>query len=147
LINYYAREYPELNISVTNPGMLNEYLKKNKGYDDKKDVNFKRIFEYTNGKVEYNENESCNLRERCKTVDDIINKISLELNSKRPVILRLSNDKGSAHFVLAVGKCGNRYIIADPAGGKERLYDPNSVYYVGAKSYRLRGVRIFRRVE
>lgn len=136
LINYYARGYPELNISVTNPGMLNEYLNKNKGYDDKKDVNFKRIFEYTNGKVSYK--ARYDLKDSIKR-NDIVNLLNNEILNKRPVIAVIKKEDGKFHYILVTGKCGDKYIISDPAGGKERLYDPNEV------NYSLVGLRVFGR--
>ena len=39
---------------------------------------------------------------------------------------------------MAIGKCGNDYVITDPAGGMEGLYNPND------PDLRFRGIRMFR---
>jgi len=43
------------------------------------------------------------------------------IRSGIPLIFRVSG-----HFLLVTGKCGDKFIVSDPAGGLERLYDPDS---------------------
>jgi len=139
LINYYAKQYPELNITPTEPGKLNKWLRDNEGYDNG-NIDFAIIIIYTKGKIEYISNESCDRgNKRCKTRKDIISKINSEIENRRIVILKLIHGNNLTHFLLVVGKCGNNYVVSDPAGGREYLYNPND------SSYRLEGVRIFGR--
>ncbi|MGC8729108.1 MAG: C39 family peptidase [Elusimicrobiales bacterium] len=138
LINYYAKEYPELNITPTEPGKLNKWLRDNEGYDENNNVRFWLFYNYTRGILDYINDDSCNLGdEGCETKRKIIDKMNLELMNKRPLILKIEYS-GFSHYVITTGKCENKYVISDPAGGKEYLYDPYD------KKYKLKGVRIFR---
>jgi len=144
LINYYAKKYPELNISLTNPGLLNDYLKKlpnNSGYSPDNDVNFAAIERYTKervfyfGKYDIDDYPS-------EDVWGIANSL-IELG--RPIMFkfmrRIKKRDGRfefrPHFILAVGKCGSKYVIVDPAGGIEGLYEANESDLI------FKGVRIF----
>ena len=138
LINYYAKQYPELNITPTEPGKLNKWLRDNEGYDENNNVRFWLFYNYTRGILDYINDDSCNLGdEGCETKRKIIDKMNLELMNKRPLIIKIEYS-GFSHYVITTGKCENKYVISDPAGGKEYLYDPYD------KKYKLKGVRIFR---
>ncbi|MEK7720903.1 MAG: hypothetical protein AAB359_00780, partial [Elusimicrobiota bacterium] len=57
------------------------------------------------------------------------------IRSGIPLIFRVRG-----HFLLVIGKCGNNYVVADPAGGRERLYNPDN-----SQERAFRGLRIFSR--
>jgi len=137
LINYYAKTYPELNISTTNPGELNEYLRKNDGYNENNDVDFNTVNNYSNGKMKYIGKESGDINSNL-TKEILLNRADREILSGRPVIFKIFRGLNQYHFVTVIGKCGDNYIIADPAGGIERIYNPNE------NGYLFTGIRIFR---
>jgi hypothetical protein len=139
LINYYANTYPELHISTTNPGDLNTYLRRlpiPDGYNDDNDVNFSAINIYSNGRVNFIDDESGDIN-RNLTREILLNRADNEILAGRPVIFKILRGNGT-HFVVVIGKCGNNYVIADPAGGIERLYNPDE------RGYIFNGIRIFR---
>jgi len=145
LINYYANTYPELHISTTNPGSLNDYLRNLPiplGYNARNDVNFSAIERYSNGRVNFIDDESVNIWEAGITRQILIDRTNYEILAGRPVILRIrrlrENGTYGPHFIMAIGRCGSSYVVVDPMGGVERLYnptDPNAL---------LQGIRVFR---
>ncbi len=120
LINYYSASiYP--GIPRTNPLDLNTYLLElpgDRGYTANNDVNFTAIGRYTSGRVSfvdrYDVGPSNSEEALLDTADGLI-------RSGIPLIFRVSG-----HFLLVTGKCGDKFIVSDPAGGLERLYDPDS---------------------
>ncbi|MEW5950743.1 MAG: hypothetical protein AB1637_02505 [Elusimicrobiota bacterium] len=137
LINYYANTYPELNISTTNPGALNDYLRGltiPQGYNKRNEINFGVVRQYSNGTIKYVGRYDVGNY----TQAYLLGQANLELLSGRPVIFRIFRKDNRYHFIVAVGKCGDSYIIADPAGGIERLYNPGETDYIFS------GIRIFR---
>jgi len=139
LINYYADTYPELHISTTNPGDLNTYLRRlpnYQGYTVDNDVNFSAIERYSNGRVNFIDDESGDI-DRNLTREILLNRANNEILAGRPVIFKILRGNRT-HFVVVIGKCGNNYIIADPAGGIERLYNPDE------RGYIFNGIRVFR---
>ena len=73
-----------------------------------------------------------------------------------PVILRFQRTKRVggklltwSHFVLAVGKCGDKYVLADPGSVFPSLVDPNEAIVLNPTTWDtagpLTGVRRFRR--
>jgi hypothetical protein len=59
----------------------------------------------------------------------------------RPVIFRLRHlypsGKIGSHFIVAAGRCGNQFIVSDPAGALT-LYDPDT-----PGIFPFRGIRLF----
>jgi hypothetical protein len=98
---------------------------------EKGNVNFNCINAYSNS-LEYL--EKADVEEF--GIISLINKVIEDINHGIPVILKISNP---AHFVLAIGRCGNKFVISDPSGIVE-LYDP-----YGARA--LLGIRRFKYVE
>jgi hypothetical protein len=145
LINYYANTYPELHIPTTNPGSLNDYLRNLPiplGYNARNDVNFSAIERYSNGRVNFIDDESVNIWDAGITRQILIDRTNYEILAGRPVILRIrrlrENGTYGPHFIMAIGRCGSSYVVVDPMGGVERLYnptDPNAL---------LQGIRVFR---
>ncbi|MEK7721322.1 MAG: hypothetical protein AAB359_02915, partial [Elusimicrobiota bacterium] len=131
LINYYnANVYP--GIPRTNPGALNTYLRVlhgTQGYNERNDVNFDAIGRYTNGRVSFVDRYDVGDYDRAGLLDTADGLI----RSGIPLIFRVRG-----HFLLVIGKCGNSYVVADPAGGRERLYNPDS-----SQERAFRGLRIF----
>jgi hypothetical protein len=133
LIIYYANTYPELHISTTNPGDLNTYLRRlpiPDGYNDDNDVNFSAIERYSNRRAIFVEGYDVG---RYHTEEVLLTMADDMILIGEPLIFRIGG-----HFVLVIGKCGDKYIIADPAGGVERLYDPNDL-----NDREFEGIRIF----
>jgi hypothetical protein len=145
LVNHYASNYTDFHISTTNPGNFNDWLKENNGYNVNNDVQFDIIKKYTAGKIKLIESEKCDIGGvNCKTKQGIIDKIKKELLSGRVAILKLihtAKNKDISHYVVVTGKCDDSYMVSDPAGGREYLYDPYD------KNYRLSGIRVFKFTE
>ncbi|MBU4445325.1 Ig-like domain-containing protein, partial [bacterium] len=132
LINYYS-DNVHATIPRTNPGQLNIYLRglpNYQGYNVDNDVDFNAIEEYSNGLAFYIDRYDVDdpySREALLTMaDDMI-------LTGSPIMFRIGG-----HFVLAIGKCGDSYIIADPIGGVERLYNPDNL-----NDREFSGIRIF----
>ena len=144
LTNYYANTYPELNISTTTQGALNAYLRGlpiPQGYDRNNDVQFRAIGEYSENIINQIGDESGNIWDNIPR-QMLLERADNELLAGRPVIFRVrrlrSDGTFGPHFITVIGKCGNDYIITDPAGGVEGLYNPND------PDLRFKGIRIFR---
>ena len=144
LSNYYAANV-STSIPTTNPGRLNTYLRGLPGvtgYNANNDVEFSAIGVFSSSTVRYIKRESPNIEEAGITRQVLIDRTNREILAGRPVILQIRrlrpNGTFGPHFILAVGKCGSGYIIADPIGGEERLYNPTD------PSARLIGIRVFR---
>ncbi|MBI5745000.1 MAG: hypothetical protein HY952_10690 [Elusimicrobia bacterium] len=119
LINYYnASVYS--GIPRTNPGDLNAYLRGlpgSHGYTQENDVNFAIIGRYSGGRVSFVDRYDVG-RYTEESLLDIADGL---IRSGIPLIFRVEG-----HFVLVIGKCGDNFVIADPAGGRERLYNPDN---------------------
>jgi len=143
LINHYAERYPELNILPTNPNLLNDYLKKlpnNSGYSPDNDVNFGAIEKYTKENMIYiggfDVGEFHHKEVLLAMADDMI-------LFGEPLIFKIGK-----HFVMVIGKCRDKYIVADPAGGKELFYSPKdgSLYEapdIFIRKRKFEGIRLF----
>ena len=133
LINYYnANIYS--GIPRTNPKDLNTYLlglPDSRGYSVDSDVNFYAIGRYTSDRVSFVDRYDIGEYDRAgllETADGLI-------RSGIPVIFRVRD-----HFLLVIGKCGENFIVADPAGGREELYNPDKLL---PQQRAFRGLRIF----
>ncbi len=130
LINYYnANVYS--GIPRTDPGDLNTYLRGLPGgYNGRNDVNFDAIYRYSSGRTSfvgrYDVDDPYSRESLLDMADGLI-------RSGIPLILRISG-----HFVLAIGKCGDSFVVADPAGGIERLYNPDNT-----NDREFEGLRVF----
>jgi len=118
-VNYYNAHLSNI-IPRTNPGELNTYLLElpnYEGYTRASVVVFDVVYKYSKKLVfylgRYNVGE-------LYSKNDLLAMADAAIVNGSPIIFRIGG-----HFVLAVGKCGNSYIIADPIGGKERLYNPD----------------------
>lgn len=89
------------------------------GYDDQNDVNFDAIETYSNGRAFYVGRYNIGRQHSSEVLLSMADGLIL---SGMPLIFRVRG-----HFLLVIGKCGNNYIIADPAGGRERLYNPDDL--------------------
>jgi len=120
LINYYNSNVYS-GIPRTNPGDLNTYLRGlpvPDGYDNKNDVNFYAIERYTNNRVSFVDRYDVGISNSEEALLDTADGL---IRSGIPLIFRVRG-----HFLLVVGKCGDKFIVSDPAGGQERLYDPDN---------------------
>ena len=120
LINHYAETFPELNIPTTTPKALNDVAENQlvpKGFDKRHDLNF-LVIESTNvsnAKINFVNDSPYTVSEY--TIAGLRNLIDSDLKNKLPVIAavkRTKNDKVWKHFVVIIGKCGNKYIVSDP---------------------------------
>ncbi len=144
LSNYYAANI-STSIPTTNPGILNTYLREMPGvtgYNASNDVQFSAIGIFSSSTVRYIRDESASVWEEGITRQILIDRTNREILAGRPVIFQIrrlrSDGTFGPHFIVAVGKCGNNYIISDPIGGEERLYNPTE------PNTRLIGIRVFR---
>jgi len=133
LINYYARTDPELNISTTNPGQFNEYLRRlpiPQGYDRRNNVNFDAIERYSNRQIFYLGRYDVG---RYHSEEVLINMADGLIKAGISLIFCVRD-----HFLLVIGKCGSNFIVSDPAGGMERLYNPDDL-----SEREFEGLRVF----
>ncbi|MEW5905787.1 MAG: hypothetical protein AB1734_03295 [Elusimicrobiota bacterium] len=134
LINYYSDSVHPV-MPRTDPGDLNTYLRGlpvPDGYDSNNDVNFRAIESYSVGRVSFVGSYDVGKYYSAESLLDLSDGL---IRSGMPLIFRVEG-----HFVLVIGKCGDNFIVADPAGGQERLYDP-----ANPQGRPFRGLRIFSR--
>jgi hypothetical protein len=143
VVNYYATHI-STSIPTRNPGQLNTYLREMPGvtgYDANNNVQPSAITSISSGSINYIRNESGNIS-RNRTIQVLLNRMDSEVLDSRPVMLQINrlhpDGTYTPHYIVAVGKCGDRYIIADPIGGVERLYSPTD------PAASLLGIRVFR---
>ena len=132
LINYYS-DNVHTTIPRTNPGQLNTYLRElpnYQGYNVDNDVDFNAIESYSNGLAFYIGRYDVGKYHSEETLLTMANDMIL---MGEPIMLRIGG-----HFVLAIGKCGDSYIVADPIGGVERLYNPDDL-----NDREFSGIRLF----
>lgn len=134
LINYYNSSVYS-GIPRTNPGDLNTYLRDLPGYggyNRNNDVEFSAIRRYSSGRVSfvdrYDVDDPYSRESLLDTADGLI-------RSGIPLMFRV----GGPHFILVIGKCGSSFVVADPAGGREYLYNPANP----PQGRLFRGLRVF----
>ena len=163
LINYYAVKYPESSISSTTPVGLNRALGVlgKKGFDSEGGVQLAAIKLVSKDKFVYDEQNKIDISPSTSAsarTTALAGSADLDFLSPypNPVIFRFRRTKlvhGKlltwSHFVLAVGKCGNKYILSDPGGVFPELVDPNGIIVRDSATQDtagpLTGVRRFRR--
>ena len=133
LINHYNDAY-NLPVSSTTPKDLNTFFKGKAGcYTDTGGLYFGCVEEYSES-IKY-QTEYFNITKKI-TRNDLIIRATQDILDGYPVILFISN---SSHFILAIGKCGDKFIVSDPGTSnlKKVLYDPRG-------SRALKGIRRFK---
>lgn len=134
LINYYnASVYSS--IPRTNPGELNTYLRGlpvPDGYNERNDVNFDAIYRYSGGRASFVNRYDLDDPYSREALLDMADGL---IRSGIPLMFRV----GGPHFILVIGKCGNSFVVADPAGGREYLYNPENP----PQGRPFRGLRVF----
>jgi len=122
VINYYHDRY-SLTYATTTPSELNQYLRNNVGFS-RGDVDFRRIGNYTaSGRIVcYGGSTELG----STTFDALLNRIDTNLTQGNPVILRIPSATNPAHFVVAIGKCMGKYLIADPGHDRASI-DPEQI--------------------
>jgi len=130
LVNHYSSIYPELQISSTNPKDLNTKLKTD-GFGVTHDVDFGKVSstKISNSKLVYISTSSKNyaLPITNASVIEITLSLMNYLSKKEPIIVRVYRSKlvyisaqnayvkkEWRHFMLVVGKCGDKFIVSDP---------------------------------
>jgi hypothetical protein len=137
LINYYAKTYPELRISITDPKGLNKILKEINGFDGSHNVDFKTIYDINISKNKLKLYKKFDFNIIISTIGSYLSEtdalkvrsiIDNELTNLRPVIIKVyraiirgTDKKEWSHFMLVVGKCGDKYIVSDP-GSRYRIF-------------------------
>jgi len=137
LINYYAKTYPGLNIPLTDPEVLNEILKEINGFDGSHNVDFKTIYDINISKNKLKLYKKFDFNIIISTIGSYLSEtdalkvrsiIDNELTNLRPVIIKVyraiirgTDKKEWSHFMLVVGKCGDKYIVSDP-GSRYRIF-------------------------
>lgn len=93
-------------------------------------MNFDAIYRYSSGRTSfvgrYDVDDPYDREVLLDMADGLI-------RTGMPLIFRVRG-----HFLLVIGKCGNSYVVADPAGGSERVYNPDN-----ANDREFEGLRIF----
>lgn len=122
VLNYYRDRY-SLTYAATTPSELNQYLRDNAGFDNG-NVDFRKVGDYTasgqtvclTGRTELRNTTLAALRRR----------IDADLAQGNPVVLRVLSGMNPSHFVIATGRCGGEYLIADP-GHARTTVDPSQI--------------------
>ncbi|MBU4444290.1 hypothetical protein KJ656_04295, partial [bacterium] len=139
LVNYYSETFPELNISMTNPKILNDIVEhqivpKTNGFYNH-DIKF-TVIESTNvsnAQIILNGTYNYSPPLNSITKSELRNIIDSDLNENLPIIVRVyrswinpntNNKEEWHHFVLIVGKCGDKYIMSDPGSNTRVLLNP-----------------------
>jgi len=138
-LNNYYRFYFNTLIPETNPGELNNYLIEigTNGYRNG-DLNWLAINKFSNGHIIFRDLMD---EDEINTIDDLIKYAGEEIINRRPVIFKINRvvaGKTSTHFVLAIGKCGDKYIISDPGSNSRIIFSPRDPFF------RLTGIRRFK---
>jgi len=132
LINYYSANIYS-GIPRTNPGDLNTYLRGlpgSRGYTTNNDVNFDAMGRYTNNRVSFVDRYDVGIYNSEEALLDTADGL---IRSGIPLIFRVRG-----HFLLVIGKCGDKFIVSDPAGGQEKLYNPDD-----SNEREFEGLRVF----
>jgi len=123
LSNFYKTSLG-LGIPTTQPDQLNEFLKQqgDAGYLEG-DVVWKGIKLFSNNKIRHRTSYDIGVN---TTLAGLINLIDADINARQPVIVRIVTGFFIDHFMLIVGKCGDKYVVSDPGSRTRTLYDPRS---------------------
>jgi hypothetical protein len=123
LHNYYWAKSPSPTFSSTTPRELNNYFIDNDGYSVELDcegcINWGAENIYSGGKII---NTELALLPKV-TFQYLRQEMDKDLQTKKPVLIYIRRPDNSPHFILAVGKCGEKYVVANPNSDAE-LYDP-----------------------
>ncbi len=163
-INYYANSDANLGISTTNPKALNDTLLKKtcqKGFDPGHNVQFEVVKDtnVSNGKLMLSKkvDRTVPLTDAAKvTLSEMINDALLA--NKAPVIAKVYRSKTDpstkkktewSHFVLIVGKCGDKYLISDPGSTTRSAIYPFTAIITDQVTQNtfgpVEGIRIFKK--
>ena len=119
-LNNYFRAAHSLSIPLTNPGDLNT-LMVNRGYfSGLGDVDWGVIGKITGQQVRYLGKRDVELQDQPSV---FLAEADTDIAAGRPVVFRVLTDAFSDHFITAVGKCGTKYLVANP-GAEAREWDP-----------------------
>ena len=129
LVDFYKKTY-NLPIASSTPVSLNAFLARNNGYgaDGKTmgNVFFDKVKAFSNLYVGLSGmTDVCvpSPKKRClggTSKNDLIALVDKSLAANDPVVIYIPG-----HFILAVGKCGDKYVVSDPGAKQNVLYDPN----------------------
>ncbi len=137
-LNNFYRTTTSSAIPQTDPAALNQSLRNLNGYAAGGRIDWTRISQASNGGVRFvgMRNVGANTSRQQLQAD-----IDQDLLSGRPVVIRVlrtrTNGTQGEHFVLAIGRCGNEYVISDPGSGTRNSFDPAD------PNFTLTGIRRF----
>ena len=141
LINAYQRRYG-LGYAPTDPGALNAYLIDPAHYGFKGDADLdwsEVLFHYTQEAISYQSRISVDqdASRYEASVRSALAKVDASLLRGEPAVLHLQSTTNAGHFVMAVGRCGGNYLVADPNSATAlKVLDP--------LARKIRGVRLFK---
>ena len=134
MLNFYNTV--STSIARTSPDLLNTAMIQQNGYNANDDIRWDQVDRFAAGNLIQVDSPDV---DQHHSQADIIRLLDADLALGRPVILRGEHPpvgSGRLHFMLAIGKCQDRYIVADPNSPTGiRLYEPNETLLP------LRGVR------
>jgi len=123
-------------IPTTNPGALNTYLISlgTAGYQGGTAVNWPGIQRCTGNHIHYVQAGSGDINVN-NTQASLLATADNDLLQGRPVIFHVTHP--TYHFVVAIGKCGNNYLISDPGNQSHYEFDPNdpTFTFVGIRRF------------
>lgn len=123
LIDFYGTTNPA--IPHTDPLQLNTAMIAGHGYTKNDDVDWRQVGRFAANQITFV--AESNLK-ASNTLEMIRGQIDADLALRRPVIVKGEHPPfghSNFHFMLITGKCGENYVVADPASPTgHRLYSP-----------------------
>ncbi|MFA6002677.1 MAG: fibronectin type III domain-containing protein [Elusimicrobiota bacterium] len=126
-LNNFYRNSVSGTIPETDPGKLNASLRDlgTQGYDGSA-VDWGAIRTLSGNRIRYLGRTDVSV---INTRQELLSRADADLLLGRPVIFKIRRRRADGtfgqHFVLAVGRCGSEYTIADPGSGTRRSFEPN----------------------
>ena len=131
LVNYY-RDTFGLSVSSFTPETLNARMNSDGLYRGLGDVDWKVIENASAKQIRFSGNIDV---EEGAEPSRFLPIADTDILAGRPVVFRVLSDIFTDHFVVAVGKCGKKYLVADP-GSSPVIWDPENGPIFGIRRFR-----------
>lgn len=139
LSNYY-RATVSTAIPATDPARLNTYLEETGGYQNGTVVVWSGINQFSGTRINYIRDGSGDVNV-LNTQTELLSRADTDILRRKPVVFRIRHrwpdGHISSHFIVAVGKCGDEYLISDPGDNTRIRFNPNDpdFLFVGIRRF------------